>query len=421
MTMRSGVATAAVVAGALGAGLAWGVLAQRHELFPVSTARWVARAAGWIPPELPEAAEVSAKEFEPRLETLSALRSIPYVGSLPAERPEERGVVLFERERAWDGLNFWSSTQKSRAVLMDMTGAIVREWRYPLGGRGTWHHAKLLPDGGILVVAQDASLIRLDRDSRLVWAFPARAHHDLWVGDDRIAFLSREAVVFPEIHATMPVTDDRVVILTARGEKVEEFSLIRVLLDSPYRFLLSSVADREFPTDVTEIDLVHANHVEVFDGRLGEKSPLFARGNFLVSMKNVNAIAILEAGTRRVLWLWGPNNVVLQHHPRLLDDGTILLFDNGTERSRVLQVDPATYQVTWSYEDPDEFFSFWGGANQRLPNGNTLITETAVGEAFEVTPDGEVVWRFLNPDVDEKGKRWNIWRMTRVPRETWRN
>ena len=33
---------------------------------------------------------------------------------------------------------------------------------------------------------------------------------------------------------------------------------------------------------------------------------------------------------------------------------------------------------------------------QRLPNGNTLITEADTGRVFEVTRKGEVVWEFGN-------------------------
>ena len=42
----------------------------------------------------------------------------------------------------------------------------------------------------------------------------------------------------------------------------------------------------------------------------------------------------------------------------------------------------------------------------------------ASGEAvdLEVTPDGDVVWRFANPDVSEDGMRAPIWRMTRFER-----
>ena len=32
-----------------------------------------------------------------------------------------------------------------------------------------------------------------------------------------------------------------------------------------------------------------------------------------------------------------------------------------------------------------------------MKNGNTFINEGAKGRLFEVTPDGDVVWEFLNP------------------------
>ena len=43
------------------------------------------------------------------------------------------------------------------------------------------------------------------------------------------------------------------------------------------------------------------------------------------------------------------------------------------------------------------FFSELCGTCQRLPNGNTLITESTRGRAFEVTPDKEIVWEFVSP------------------------
>ncbi len=36
-------------------------------------------------------------------------------------------------------------------------------------------------------------------------------------------------------------------------------------------------------------------------------------------------------------------------------------------------------------------------AQERLPNGNTLITESDGGRLLEVTPAGEIVWEYLNP------------------------
>ncbi len=85
----------------------------------------------------------------------------------------------------------------------------------------------------------------------------------------------------------------------------------------------------------------------------------------------------------------------------LLPDGSLLLFDNGTFRtgesvtySHAIEVDRPTRAITWQYRDapPENFFTPFMGSAQRLPNGNTLVTESAFGRIFEVTRDGEVPW-----------------------------
>jgi hypothetical protein len=81
--------------------------------------------------------------------------------------------------------------------------------------------------------------------------------------------------------------------------------------------------------------------------------------------------------------------------------------------SRVIEVEPATGRIAWKYENGPAFFSEWGGSVQRLPNGNTLITNSNSGRAFEVTAEGKIVWEFANPKVYSNGDRANIWRLTR--------
>ncbi len=43
------------------------------------------------------------------------------------------------------------------------------------------------------------------------------------------------------------------------------------------------------------------------------------------------------------------------------------------------------------------FFSSFISSAQRLPNGNTFITEGMNGRMFEVTPAGEIVWEYVSP------------------------
>ena len=52
----------------------------------------------------------------------------------------------------------------------------------------------------------------------------------------------------------------------------------------------------------------------------------------------------------------------------------------------------------WTYiaKDTLSFYSGFISGAQRMQNGNTFINEGAKGRFFEVTPDGEIVWEYLN-------------------------
>ena len=102
-----------------------------------------------------------------------------------------------------------------------------------------------------------------------------------------------------------------------------------------------------------------------------------------------------------------------QHNPTYLDNGRILLFDNGPHRqgmshSRVIEIDPTDNKIAWEYlgDPPISFFSYHISGAERLPNDNTLICEGAPGRIFEVTPAQEIVWEYINPFIavsDEHG------------------
>ena len=100
------------------------------------------------------------------------------------------------------------------------------------------------------------------------------------------------------------------------------------------------------------------------------------------------------------MWAYA-EDLIWQHDPELLPNGNLLIFDNRSyqEGSRVLELDPATRRIVWHYRGTKElpFFSAACGAAQRFPNGNTLISETGRGRAFEVTRDKQLVWEYRNP------------------------
>jgi outer membrane protein assembly factor BamB len=126
---------------------------------------------------------------------------------------------------------------------------------------------------------------------------------------------------------------------------------------------------------------------------------------------------VIDWDAKKVVWAWGQGEVSGPHDAVVLPSGNFLLFDNGLGRgwSRIVELDPKTRKIVWEYRAPQQesFYSQTRGANQRLPNGNTLIAQSDSGRAFEVTRDGEIVWEFLNPNLSE-GKRGALVRLRRI-------
>jgi hypothetical protein len=94
----------------------------------------------------------------------------------------------------------------------------------------------------------------------------------------------------------------------------------------------------------------------------------------------------------------------------MLANGNVMMFDNGPRArawSRVVEVDPRKNAIVWEYRagEPADFYSKALGTSQALPNGNVLVGYSGKGQAFEVSRDGEVVWRYLNPTRCPNGGR----------------
>ena len=164
-------------------------------------------------------------------------------------------------------------------------------------------------------------------------------------------------------------------------------------------------------------DMFHTNTIEI----IGRDVPGMARaGDLLVCLRNLDRVAVIDPQRKEVVWSWGEGELDRPHHPQLLENGNLLLLDNGMHRgrSRVLEIDPSERRIVWKYEGdpPPSFFTRIMGSAQRLENGNTLITESQKGRIFEVTSEGEIVWEWWVPEYDAEGRRLAVPRMVRIGR-----
>lgn len=335
---------------------------------------------------------------------LERLRAIGYVGG--SVREARSGVTVHERGTVYPGLNFYTSGHAAEAILMDLDGAVLHRWGFDFDevwpdspdremlGAQWWRRAQLLPGGELLAIYEGLGIVKIDRDSELIWAQKNGAHHDLEVRPDGdIYVLTREPHVLDTAEGPLPILEDFLSILDAEGNPKRRVSLLRALENSPHRELL-------FRGRRQRGDLLHTNSVHVLDGRLAERLPEFQRGSVLTSMNALGAIAVLDLEREVIRWArWRPPQG--QHDPQILENGNLLFFDNreALQASSVAEIDPASDTLRWEYRGKagESFFSHSCGAAQRLPNGNTLITESDGGRALEVTADGKIVWEFYNP------------------------
>lgn len=356
-----------------------------------------------------EAADEAARE-------LARLRALGYVDFSPEAATAERsGVTRHEVGRSYPGYNLYTIRPLARAELIDNLGNLVHSWSE--SPANPWKRSVLLDNGDLLVVTgktPNAHAMRLNWNGDVLWRLPLKAHHDIGVAPDgRLVALTHQDRIVPELHDTVPLRDNRVALFDPASGEIESLSLFDVLIAS------SQVLPRKRSELLEGIyDPIHANSVRFMTRKeLVGRHPIYDLGHLLVCMRNQDAIAVLDWKRKQFIWAWGADELEAPHDARVLENGNVLLFDNGGRRgwSRVIEMDPRTGQIVWEYkaDPPEDFLTESRGGAQRLPNGNTLITESNDGRGFEVTPQGEIVWEYYVAGMDDQGTRPVIIRLYR--------
>jgi hypothetical protein len=358
---------------------------------------------------------------------------------------------------SYDGYTLFTTTDRAGATLIDMRGNVVHQWtmsfrrtwptvahvRDPDGSEPIhWERCHLYPNGDVLAMccSGDGSpygygLAKFDKNSRLLWGCSANVHHDVTVGED-----GRIYVLTDRFNADTPgdlnqwpggYTADDVLVLSPEGRELDRIPILEAFRNSPYYLVFvagsgSTGTDSFLPhapqppgappgpprnlPPMRELeqragsqprrhaepgDLLHTNSVKYLSQTLAQRFPLFKAGQLLISLRSPSLIAVLDTQSRSIVWA-ATGAWKMQHDAQFLENGHLLLFDNlGSPRSsRVLEVDPVTQAITWSYASNGAapFTALFRGAAQRLPNGNTLIVDLVPRNVLEVTPRKEIVW-----------------------------
>jgi hypothetical protein len=338
-------------------------------------------------------------------------------------RDGDKDVTIHTAGGADEGYTLYTSAGEAAAHLVDMDGRVVHEWRRLYSD--IWNDeaavkkpqpdsvilmdkARLLPNGDLLAIYAAAGdtpwgygMVKLDRDSNLIWSYLAHTHHDFDIAPDGRILALINAFTSDDIEGLgkvdKPFLEDFVAVLSPDGKVLKRVSVTRALAQSRYNLLRLAIPSYALG------DPLHTNSVQYITPELAKNFPYAKEGDVLLSFRDMSAVGVLSLDrgeltwATRGPWLW-------QHDASLLPNGHIMLFDNlggfrDGDSARVLEVDPKSGAVTWSYQGDDAhpFHSPLRSSAEALPNGNVLITESDGGRVFEVTRRGEIVWNFVNP------------------------
>lgn len=302
------------------------------------------------------------------------------------------------------------------------------------------------------------------RDGEQLWSL--RQHHDWQRKDFPAGYYSPESApslegantlvlshtshTVPAVTPAKELTDDRILEITWDGEIVWEWTagehIEELGFSEEARAAIASA-----PGFGDSFDWIHINSATWLGPNhwYDEGDERFAPDNVIISSRQASLVSIIDHDGS-IVWQLGPDfsatpeqmrirQIIGQHHAHMIPKGlpgagNIMIFDNGGSSgygspssiaqngsgiyaratSRVLEIDPKSLELVWSYNGPNFFATNISGA-QRLPNGNTVVTEGPGGRLFEVTTDGEIVWEYIHPVFSGARGSNSVYRAYRVP------
>ncbi len=350
-------------------------------------------------------------------------------------RYSESGVKVHSPDKIMPGItlltSFWPKTDGQFGItevragirLIDINGKTLHHWevspkeiwpesphqdheKNSLNTNGNYVHGTyLFPNGDVVFNVEYMGLVRMNSAGEVLWKLPYRTHHSVfydeegsfWVpglqwiekGDQRIK-------LFPGLK--VPFTEATILKVSPEGKILNKISLLEALYNSNNHHFIRHYRFQEYG------DVLHLNDVEVLSSQFAEHFPLFNQGDLVASLRHGSTLVVLGQ-TGKIKWI-STGVFTRQHDPDFEPDGWITVFDNRMNLGRtwIRKINPLTGEVKTLYPTkPDQdFYSQAGGKHQKLSNGNRLITEARAGRVFEITPEGETVWEWIQQPYDEK-------------------
>lgn len=344
---------------------------------------------------------------------------------------EDQGgeAILFVAGSAqFPNLNPWGAL----ATLIDRKGKVLHRWandpqlwsdlksvsRVPgISGPISPVAVHLYPNGDLLATYHGHNtfpfaigMAKFDKNSKLLWKRENFCHHNFTVSRDGTIFIpSLEVVESPiQIGNTSSsiysnsgkIYRDQVLQLDSDGNELMRIDLVDALVRSGWGHVFFAGNSMNYESD----DPLHLNDVQVVDAQFASQASWLNAGDLIISLRNLNCIAILDPQTRMIKWI-SRGTMSGQHSPRMHGD-CILALDNlgGREETGCTQLTKISLDR--------------GLAETVFPKSNSVLPESmcTINSGFiDLSSDGKralvclslsgVVWEI---DLESSQVRWSM-------------
>lgn len=312
---------------------------------------------------------------------------------------------------------------------------------------------KFFPGGKMVSYFRDYLHV-INADGSIAWKKKIQIHHDIDVSVERgeIAALTSIMTRYgdKEVHTHTVDIYSFDGELLFRWDPLTSLNKLKNIIRHPIHI------DYDYNPYEFYNASVKLNSVQILpENNLAAEKPFLKPGNILVNIRNFPVVVILDRDTKEIVWshnfsdfkyagvhsakltpagelfyfrnmsghwvpnvfelflLWknAPSNVAFQFDSHWSLRGHFL--ENPSVKYRLNSSSVEKYsmreeKVVWKYEAPATSYRFYTpfwGYSEPLPNGNVLITHLSRGggSAFELTPDKQIVWEWINPKKSKLG------------------
>ena len=267
-------------------------------------------------------------------------------------------------------------------------------------------HPIIMKNGDLISNSSQGPLVRINKNSELVWLVDRQAHHSISLDHDGNVVVPVVSQSPPDKNINPTREDGYIVVDPNTGEVIFEENLRDILEINSYFGLLYGIG-------IPEQDLIHLNDVEI----ILKNDAFVKKGDLVFSLRNLSTVFLYRPSSKKIIWLKnGP--WLKQHDVDYIGDGNFTIFDNGVIDdayfSEIKENQPAhryiknnnsimnynmkndTITKIFLLTEKNSIFTPTQGLHRILRNKDVFVEESDMAILHRVSKDQKLVWSYVH-------------------------